>query len=102
MPTFDEGITTHRYVPAEYDRYYRRTWWARLLKPRPMTVDEYFRMYEALPPANLWETDAAEASRIVHRWARAHPRLAQREPARSSIREMRRDLRLRREEGEID
>lgn len=100
MPTFDEAITLQRYVPAEYDRYYRRAWWARLLKPRPMTVDEYFRMYEALPPYEMWETDAQTAARIVHRWARANPRTAEREPARSIIRAMRRDLRHRRKEGE--
>ncbi|HZG43753.1 MAG TPA: hypothetical protein VEY93_12375 [Longimicrobium sp.] len=100
MPTFDEVITTHRYVPAEFDRYYRPTWWARMLKPRPMTVDEYFRMYEALPPAELWEADAAAASRVVYRWARAHPRTAEREPARSIIQRMRRELRIQRRNGD--
>jgi hypothetical protein len=102
MPTFDEVITVQQYVPAEYDLYYRPSWWARLLKPRPMTVDEYFRMYEALPPADLWETDAPAASRIVERWARANPRTAEREPARSIIGAMRRELRYLRKEGEFN
>lgn len=100
MPTFDRGIGIRRYAPAEYDRHHRPTWWARLLKPRPMTLDEYFQMYEALPPADLWETDAAAASRIVYRWARTHPRAAEREPARTMIQAMRRELRQRRDDGD--
>jgi hypothetical protein len=100
MPTFDVHVPLHRYVPAEYGHRPGEAWWRGLLRRRPISVDEYLRMYEALPMRRQWEADPESASRRVYRWARANPGIARREPARSIIREMEGELRhLRQQKG---
>ena len=89
MPTFDVHASLHRYVPAEYGR--RRG--EPPLRQPPLSVDEYLRMYQAMPTHRQWEANPEAASRSLDRWARENPGLASREPARSIIRMMHEELR---------
>lgn len=54
----------------------------RLFRPRPMTVEEYARMYRAMPGRQEWLRDPRGAAQRVARWGQANPALARREPAR--------------------
>lgn len=99
MPTFDVRADLHRYVPSQYGRHPDEAWWRGLLRRRPLSADEYLRMYEALPTRRQWEADPESASRSVYRWARANPRMARCEPARSIIRQMEGELRHLQQNG---
>lgn len=57
----------------------------RLFRPRPMTVEEYARMYRAMPGRQEWLRDPRAAAQRVARWGQANPGLARREPARRMV-----------------
>jgi hypothetical protein len=96
MPTFDVRADQHRYVPSQYGRRPGEAWWRGLFRRRPLSVDEYLQMYEAMPTHRQWEANPEAASRSLDRWARANPGLASREPALSIIQMMHGELRTRR------
>ncbi|MBW3571900.1 MAG: hypothetical protein KY467_12420 [Gemmatimonadetes bacterium] len=73
------------YAPWYFRHRGTRSWIRRLFRPRPMTVQEYARMYAAMPAREQWLRDPDAAARRVTRWAEANRRLVRREPARRML-----------------
>lgn len=83
LPVLQLSAHERSYVPAYQYRGLKRIY--RLLRPRPMTVEEYARMYRAMPGRQEWLRDPHAAARRVARWGQANPGLARREPARMMV-----------------
>jgi len=81
----DKSAVSRFYAPsierARHPREWRRLW----RRPSVLSVAEFANLYEALPPASLWEADPTRAVAHLNQWASTHRRLAGREPARSLL-----------------
>lgn len=78
------------YVPAWLAPSQPREWW-RLGRRRPvLSADQYVGYLQAMPTWSAWNADPRGASQALEQWAAARPALADREPARSALAEMRR------------
>lgn len=93
LATFDYGPATRLYSPAEARVSAPRSWRTLWLRPAVLSLAEYEDLYRSLPTWSAWESDPRGASESVRVWARAHPRLARRIPARGIIEGMELELR---------
>jgi hypothetical protein len=57
-----------------------------------LSISEYEDLYRATPGAHVWEADPRAAAEQLRAWARAHPDLAQRSPAREILAGMEEEL----------
>ena len=85
-----ESSVAGRYSPSVLAEQQPRAWWRLGRRSQVLTVSEYLGFYAAMPTFSAWQANPLRSSAALDDWARVHPRLARREPARSLLREMRR------------
>ena len=81
---------THRFYDPVLERAYHPRMASSLwLRPAIMTVAEFERFYNALPPASLWEAEPTRALAHLEQWSERNPELSRREPARRVLKDAR-------------
>jgi hypothetical protein len=88
-PILDLWPTRRFYDPVLERAYHPRAAHSLWLRPAIMSVAEFERFYNALPPASLWEENPARALAHLEQWAERHPELARRQPARRILKDAR-------------
>jgi hypothetical protein len=88
-PILDKTAGRRFYDPVLEREYHPRTWKRLWLRPAIMSVQEFEAFYTALPPVSLWDADRARALAHLEQWAKRHPHLTRREPARRILKDAR-------------
>lgn len=88
LSTFEVRPGTRLYVPAWEQERSGRSLRRLGRRARVLSVTEYGAFYRALPGWSAWDADPASAAAPTRAWARRHPELAERAPARDILRQM--------------
>lgn len=88
-------VGTRFYAPALERGALPRSWRRLWRRPKVLTIEEYESLLSSLSTSAEWEHAPAQALETLETWARAHPDLARREPARAILRGAREDVEAR-------